>query len=406
MPAGLIDHVSSDDYTTMAYVVYIVQTGFHKAEPDASCLMLKERAVQVTSVEVDILQVPVARPYSAGGRQVTSNWHVLARVTTADGVQGHGYIVALRQGLVAAVAQATRELSSQLIGMHVLEVEAAWERLASVGDWIGPGGLLHYAIAPLDIALWDAAGKTLGQPLYRLLGGYRDRLPAYASDGLWYSLSLDELAESASGHVAHGYTAIKMRLGHEARPEAEARRVQAVRQAVGPEVRILVDATESWQLPQAMQSGRVLQEAGITWLEDPVQHEDVAGLSSLARDLVIPVATGEHLYQLTDFHRLLQERATDIAIIDLGRIGGITPWRRVAALAQAYHIPVCGHVIPEIHVHLLSAIPHGYMVENVPRSEAILQAMPTLEDGCLVAPKEPGLGLALDEAAVQRYRMS
>jgi L-alanine-DL-glutamate epimerase-like enolase superfamily enzyme len=242
--------------------------------------------------------------------------------------------------------------------------------------------------------------------LYRLLGGYRDRLPAYASDGLWYSLSLDELAESASGHVAHGYTAIKMRLGHEAHPEAEARRVQAVRQAVGPEVRILVDATESWQRPQAMQSGRVLQEAGITWLEDPVQHEDVAGLSSLASDLVIPVATGEHLYQLTDFHRLLQAGATDIAIIDLGRIGGITPWRRVAALAQAYHIPVCGHVIPEIHVHLLSAIPHGYMVENVPRSEAILQAMPTLEDGCLVAPKGPGLGLALDEAAVQRYRVS
>src|SRR5712692_11203756 len=228
----------------------------------------KESAVKITNVAVDVLSVPVARPYGAGGRQVTGNWHVLARVTTSDGVQGHGYIVALRQGLVAAVAQATRELSSQLVGMHVLEVEAAWERLASVGDWIGPGGLLHYAIAPLDIALWDAAGKTLGQPLYRLLGGYRDRLPAYASDGLWYSLSPDELAESASGHVARGYTAIKMRLGHEARQEAEARRVQAVRQAVGPEVRVLVDATESWDINQAIRTGRVLQEAA--WLEDPI----------------------------------------------------------------------------------------------------------------------------------------
>ena len=195
-------------------VVYIVRHVLYKAKPDTIRIMLKERAVQVSSVDVDVLFVPVARPYSAGGRQVTGNWHVLARVTTSDGVQGHGYIVALRQGLVAAVAQAARELGSQLVGMHVLEVEAAWERLASVGAWVGPGGLLHYAIAPLDIALWDAAGKTLGQPLYRLLGGYRDRVPAYASDGLWYSLSLDELAESASGHVAHGYTAIKMRLGH------------------------------------------------------------------------------------------------------------------------------------------------------------------------------------------------
>src|ERR1043165_6925179 len=103
-----------------------------------------------------------------------------------------------------------------------------------------------------------------------------------------------------------------MRLGHEARPEAEARRVQAVRQAVGPEVRILVDATESWQLSQAMQTGRVLQAAGIAWLEDPIQHQDVAGLSVIANDLVIPVATGEHLYQLADFHRLLQARGTDI----------------------------------------------------------------------------------------------
>ena len=114
---------------------------------------------------------------------------------------------------------------------------------------------------------------------------------------------------------------------------------------------------------------------------------------------------GDDVYLEDPSVNRLQARAADIAIIDLGRIGGITPWRRVAALAQAYHIPVCGHVIPEIHVHLLSAIPHGYLVENVPRSEAILQGMPTLEDGCLVAPKGPGLGLALDEAAVQRYRV-
>ena len=362
--------------------------------------------MKVTQVDVDVLCVPVAQPYSAAGRQVTGNWHVLARVTTADGVQGHGYIVSPRQGLVAAVGQATRELGAHLIGMHVLEVEAAWERLAKAGDWIGPGGLLHYAIAPLDIALWDAAGKTLGQPLYRLLGGYRDRVPAYASDGLWYNLSLEALAASASKHVAHGYTAIKMRLGHEAHPEDEARRVHAVREAVGPDIRVLVDATESWHLAQAMQTGRALQEAGITWLEDPVEHEDVTGLATIAQDLLIPVATGEHLYQLTDFHRLFQARGTDIAIIDLGRIGGITPWRRVAALAQAYHIPVCGHVIPEIHVHLLAAIPNSYLVENVPRSEAILQGMPTLETGCLVAPSGPGLGIALDEAAVQRYCVS
>jgi L-alanine-DL-glutamate epimerase-like enolase superfamily enzyme len=361
--------------------------------------------VNVTGVNVEVLRVPVENPYTAAGRRVEGNWHVLARVTTDDEIEGIGYIVANREELVRAVAQATHELGSHLIGAHVLEAEAAWARLVSVGGWAGPGGMLHMAIAPLDIALWDAAGKTVGQPLYRLLGGYRDRLPAYASDRLWYSLSLDELAESAGQHVIQGYRAVKLRLGKEVRPEAEVERVHTVRQAVGANVGILVDATESWDRARATQTGRLLQEAGISWLEDPLHHQDLEGLSHLAETLEVPVAGGEHLYDLHAFQGLLQHRAVDIAIIDLARAGGITPWRRIAALAQAHHVPVCGHVIPEIHVHLLAAIPHAFMVENVPRSAAILREMPALEDGCLVAPKTPGLGLDLDEAAVARYRV-
>jgi L-talarate/galactarate dehydratase len=362
-------------------------------------------AVNITAVNVEVLQVPVEHAYVAAGRQVEGNWHVLARVTTDDGIEGIGYIVSNRGDLVRVVGQATRELGDHLIGTHVLEVEANWARLAGLGGWTGPGGLLHIAIAPLDIALWDAAGKAMGQPLYRLLGGYRDRLPAYASDRLWYSLSLDELAASASQHVSNGYRTVKLRLGKEARPEGEVERVRAVRQAVGPEVRILVDATESWDRARATHTGRLLQEAGIAWLEDPLHHQDVEGLAHLAAVLEIPVAGGEHLYDLASFKGLLQNHALDIAIIDLARAGGITPWRHIAALAKAHHVPVCGHVIPEIHVHLLSALPHAYMVENVPRSAAILRQMPALEDGCLVAPKTPGLGLELDEAAVKRYRV-
>jgi L-alanine-DL-glutamate epimerase-like enolase superfamily enzyme len=361
--------------------------------------------VKVSTVAVDVLEVPVEHPYVAAGRRVEGNWHVLAHLTTDDGVEGIGYIVSPRPDLVQAVAQATRELSAHLVGTPIVEVEAAWTRLAKLGDWVGPGGLLHIAMAPLDIALWDALGKTLGQPLYRLLGGYRDRLPAYASDRLWYSLSLDELAASARQHVAQGFRAVKLRLGKEASPEAEASRVRAVRQAVGPEVRIFVDATESWDRVQAVQTGRRLQAEGIAWLEDPLHHRDVAGLAHLADVLDIPVAGGEHLYDLAAFRDVLQARALDIIILDLARVGGITPWRRIAALAQAHHVPVCGHVIPEIHVHLLAAIPNAFMVENVPRSAAILRAMPSLEDGHLVAPQAPGLGLELDEPAVARYRV-
>jgi L-alanine-DL-glutamate epimerase-like enolase superfamily enzyme len=360
--------------------------------------------MKVSQVTVDVLQVPVDQPYVAAGRAVEANWHVLVRITTSDGVQGTGYVVYPRGDLMAAIAQAARELSEHLIGVNVLEVEAAWERLARRGDWVGPGGLLHCAIAPLDIALWDAAGKTLGQPVYRLLGGYRNRLPAYASDALWYSLSPEDLAASATQHVAQGFRAVKLRLGKEATPEAEVHRVRTVQQAVGPDVQIMVDATESWPLAQARRTGKALQQAGITWLEDPVHHQDVVGLAQLAATLDVPVAGGEHLYHLSAFRELLWARAVHIVILDLARVGGITPWRKIAALAQAHRVAVCGHVVPEVHVHLLSAIPNGLMVEYMPRSAAILQSMPVLENGELVAPQVPGLGIDLDEAAVRRYR--
>ncbi|HKA40508.1 MAG TPA: mandelate racemase/muconate lactonizing enzyme family protein [Burkholderiales bacterium] len=359
--------------------------------------------MKIEAAKVSVLRVLPAKPYEAAGKIVDAFWHVLAEVTTSDGVKGFGYMVALSSSMVPAVASAARELSQVLVGMHVLETEAAWERMARKGSPFGPGGLLHQAIAPLDVAMWDAAGKTLKQPLYRLLGGYCDRLPVYGSDGFWYSLTLEELAKKAAQYVKEGYTAVKLRLGHETNPAREVRRVNAVREAVGPEVRILVDATETWDLATALNTGYALQEAGIHWLEDPIATENIAGLARLCQQLRVRIATGEHFYTANDFARLFEGRATAVALIDLGRIGGITPWRRVAALAQTYGIPVCGHVLPEVHVHLATAIPNGYLVEYVPRSAEILRAMPAVEGGCLVAPKSPGLGLELDEEAVRRF---
>src|SRR5262249_28174482 len=172
--------------------------------------------MKITAVDVSVLRVPVDRPYVAGGRAVDANWHVLARITTTDGVQGMGYVVYPRPDLMTTIGHATRELGEHLVGMSVLEPEAAWNKLARRGDWVGPGGLLHVAPAPLDVAVWAAAGKPLGQPLHRLLGGYRDRLPCYASDGMWYSLSPSELAAAARRHVDDGFRAVKLRLGKEA----------------------------------------------------------------------------------------------------------------------------------------------------------------------------------------------
>ena len=285
------------------------------------------------------LETPVESPYTAAGNQVSTNYHVLARIFTGGGVQGIGFDVVLRPALVKSLAQITQELGQLLIGMSVLEIEAARAKLERASGWAGPGGLVNMAMAPLDIAMWDAKGKILGQPLYRLLGGYRDRVRAYASDSLWYSLPLDALARSAQDHVAQGYDMVKLRLGHEAKPEGEVQRVRAVQEAVGPQVQIMVDATESWNEGQAVAFGRALQEAGIVWLEDPMSHQDLSGLAHLSDVLDVPIAAGEHLFGLDPFQKTFDARAVDIAIIDLARVGGITPWMKIAALAEARGIP-------------------------------------------------------------------
>lgn len=359
--------------------------------------------MKIQTIDVRVLKVPLDQPYTAAGRAVGANWHVLAEVTTEDGVAGFGYIVALNQMLIGSVAAATRELAPLLVGMSVAQPEAAWQKLARAGDWTGPGGVLHWAMAPLDIAIWDAFGKTLTQPVARLLGGARDRLPVYASDGFWYSLTLDELAASARRAQEAGFRAVKLRVGNESRPEAEAARVHAVREAVGSAVSVMVDATESWSVSRAIRTGKLLQDAGVVWIEDPVSHTDVAGMARVTAALDVRVATGEHLYQLADFQRLLEARGTGIALIDLGRIGGVTPWRHVASLAHGFGVPVGGHVLPEIHLHLLTAVPNAQVVEYVPRSAALLQAMPALEDGALVVPPGGGFGLQLNRDAVQRF---
>ena len=362
--------------------------------------------MKIASVKVSVLKVALENPYTAAGRAVDANWHVMAEVVTTDGVHGFGYIVALREMFVRAVASATHELGRLVTGMNVLEAEAAWQRMVKAGDWVGPGGLLNYAICPIDIAIWDAAGKTLGQPVSRLLGGFRDWLPTYASDGFWYSLSLEELAASARKAYAQGFRAMKLRVGNEKHPDGEVARVQAVRDAVGPDVAIMVDATETWTLDRAMRTGKALQEAGISWLEDPIHHQDVAGMGRITAALDTLVATGEHLYDIDAYRRLMEARGCGIALIDLGRIGGVTPWRHVASMVHGFGGLVGGHVLPEIHIHLLTAVPNAQIVEYVPRSARLLKAMPAMDGSDMVVPPGAGFGLELDQDAVRRFTVT
>lgn len=365
-----------------------------------------EVLLKIKSVSVDVLRTPLAEPYAAGGHRVDANWQVLSRVGTDQGLSGFGYVVQPRGELIPAIASATRELGGWLIGLRADEPEAAWEYLSQRAGWVGPGGLLHWALASLDIALWDLAGRAAGQPLYRLLGGAGDRIAAYASDRLWYSLSPEELQESVRSHARRGFRGAKLRLGHTDPPEELAERVALAVEAGGRNIDIMVDATEGWDERRALAAGRAIAEAGGKWLEDPLHHTDLAGLRRLRRRLDLPVTGGEHYYTLGQFRECLEREALDVVILDLARVGGITPWRKIAALAESHRVPVCGHVVPEVHAHLLAATSNSLQVEYMPRSNEILASHPEPVDGVIKLSDSPGHGLVLDEQAVAQYRQA
>ena len=361
--------------------------------------------MKIESCSIEILKIPVEGAYQAAGRPVDANWHVLARVRTTDGIEGVGYIVQPRGDLIRTIAAGAEELSHGLTGKYICNTEAIWSTLSDQANWVGPGGLLHWSLAPIDIAVWDAFGKSLGQPIFRLLGGYRDKVTAYASDRMWYSVSIDDLQQSIRGYVDAGYGGVKLRLSHTAPPGEQAERARHAKAAAGPDVAVMVDATEGWSYTQAVETGRALQEAGVGWLEDPIDHRDYVGLSKIRDMFDMKVTGGEHYYTAAQVRDCLEARALDVVILDLARVGGITPWRKLAALGEAYNIPVCGHVVPEVHVHLLASVPVGYMVEYMPRSAEILDNMPMPLEGKMAPLDAPGHGLQLNEAAVAKFKL-
>ncbi|MHB1416680.1 MAG: mandelate racemase/muconate lactonizing enzyme family protein, partial [Chloroflexota bacterium] len=265
-------------------------------------------------------------------------------------------------------------------------------------------GVGIYALAALDTAIWDIAAQSYGVPLYKLLGGFRDTVPMYASGWLWRTWSLDNLQRDAADLVGQGFRALKVRLGG-GKPDEEYARVKAVREAIGPDVRLMVDVNWGWDLPHALAMGRRLQELGIFWLEDPLASDTPEQLAILAQALDVPICAGETHSHKFGFRRLFEQGSVDIAMIDLERVGGITEWMKVAAMAQAWHLPVVNHLFWEIDVHLLAATPNALMGEYMPWWTEMFRTAPRVVDGQVELSQRPGLGLELDEKAIARLEL-
>jgi L-alanine-DL-glutamate epimerase-like enolase superfamily enzyme len=361
--------------------------------------------MKITHVTSRVLQTPADSPLVVGLPAPTDTREfVTLELGTDQGLVGLG-LTFFGGALTPALKAAVDALAGLVVGEDPTQVEAIAAKLRRAAGGSGPGGIFSLALSAVDIACWDLKGKALGQPVCALLGGLRDRVPTYASGALMRPHPVRYLAEAGPRLVGMGFRQMKMQCGSEPTMATSVERVRVLREAIGPDIDLMCDINQLWSVHHAVEVGRRVEPYHLYWLEDPVAHDDYAGLARVADALATPIAAGEYHYGIVPFRHLFEARSVDIAMIDLLRVGGITQWMKVAGMAEAFNLPVVSHLIPEIHVHLVAAIPHGLTVEFMPWTLRLFEETPTIEAGQLVVPRKPGLGLAFDQAAIKRYQV-
>ncbi|HXI18892.1 MAG TPA: mandelate racemase/muconate lactonizing enzyme family protein [Chloroflexota bacterium] len=305
----------------------------------------------------------------------------------------------------------TGRFKQLLVGQDPLNAEACWDRLYAHNRKPVAKGEYISAIGVLDIALWDLRGKALNQPCWKLLGGHSQRIPVYAAGGYYEEgKGIKELVAELTGFLTHGYHAVKMKVGWPgAGLKHDAERVRAVREAIGPEVDLMLDVNNAWDAATAIRFGGMVAQYQPYWLEEPTPADDYRGQRQICqalRPLGIPTASGENEFTRWGFRDLIEAEAVDIVQADPRTCGGFTEWLKIAALASAYHLPMAPHGGPHVGAQCVGAVSNGLIVESYVHSiQAHLNEFvqpPDINEGHVTLPDRPGLGLIWNEDAIQK----
>jgi L-talarate/galactarate dehydratase len=364
--------------------------------------------MKITSYQATILRIPeddplANMPEEAGRMRPV----VILRLRTDNGIEGIG-LTFYGGAMTGSLHVAVEELAALTVGEDPLRIEHIVAKLnAGTGDSCGPGGIFTLALSAIDIALWDIKGKALDQPLWKLLGGHRDRVPTYASGSLRRGLTDEQAQRAARILVQKGFNEMKtqMALPGNPTPAEEVRRVRVVREAIGPDVKLMCDINQRWRPEQAIDIGSRVEDVGLFWLEDVTAADDYAGLARVTAALKTPIAGGEYVWGIVPFRHMIEARSVDIVMVDICRVGGVTQWMKVAGMAEAFNLPVVSHVMPEMLVHLVAACPNGLTVEYMPWMLCLYEETPAIENGMMVLPDKPGLGLKFNEKAVAAFKV-
>ena len=328
---------------------------------------------------------------------------VLTFLETDQGLVGEGLVFSINGARLSVIHEMIRSLEPMVLGLDPrhggsLNVRA-WREL----NFLGYDGVSIVGLAAIDNALWDLRGKAAGLNVAHLIGAARNSVPVYASGGLWLSSSIDQLQREAADFVARGFRAMKTRVGP-TDPDQMVARVRAVREAIGPEIGLMVDINQQMNVKQAIRIGRRMEELNLTWLEEPVIYHDHAGEATIRAALDTPIASGETVHTHRGILRMLQAGAADVVMPDLQRMGGPTEFLKAGALCEAYNIPCASHLFPEMSLALLAALPGGSWMEHMPWFEKLYAERIELNaDGRAIVPDRAGWGFSFDPAAVKRF---
>jgi L-alanine-DL-glutamate epimerase-like enolase superfamily enzyme len=324
----------------------------------------------------------------------------IVTITDSDGAVGTGYSYTIGTGGSSVMRLLSDHLVPRLIGRDPDMIEAIWHDLEFATHATTIGAITAIAIAAIDTALWDLRAKKQKLPLWKLAGGAKDRCPLYTTEGGWLHIQTAALVDDALAAKAKGFRGSKVKIGKPHGSEDVAR-LSAVRKAVGDGYEIMTDANQGFSVDEAIRRAARLRELDLAWIEEPLPADDIDGHIRLSNSTPTPIAIGESLYSMRHFREYMQKGACSIVQVDVGRIGGITPWLKIAHAAEAFDIPVCPHFLMELHVSLTCAVQNGRYVEYIPQLDQLTGKHMRIEDGHALAPDEPGIGIDWDWDAVK-----
>lgn len=364
-----------------------------------------ERAeTSIAEIRSRVLRIPFDEPLVTASFPIHAIDTVLVELRTRGDGRGVSWIFGFGEQRAVVLHHMVRDLADLVLGQDIFANEGRWESMHRHVAFTGVQGVATLAMSAIDTACWDAVGRHLGMPIHRLLGAGDGRVRTYASEGLWLDRDRDELASEAQALVDRGFRAVKMRAG--AGGAEDVARVATVREAIGDDVALMVDANQAWDNKEAVRMARRLEEFDLAWLEEPVRYDDLTSMAEVRRAILMPLCTGENDYGPSGIRDLLRAEAADIVMPDLMRMGGVTGWLKAARVAEVFNTTASPHLFMEASAHLAAACPNGDWQEHQPWWEPIIAEPVEVVDGEIVLSDRPGFGIELDEAAVRRFAVT